>query len=109
MAVVGVGIALVSGPAVSAGSWSVSQKIPLNANIVRFVRDPQRPWIYAVDRENSEILFVNLESRKIENRLYVEKDPTDCDIDAMGNFLYVANKGPGTGVAGSWRIGVIVL
>ena len=109
MAVINAGIALLCGAAVSAGTWSVSRKIPLNANIVRFVPDPQRPWIYAIDRENSDVLFVNLDSRKIENRLYVGKDPTDCDIDATGNVLYVANKGPGTGVAGSWRIGVIAL
>jgi hypothetical protein len=41
--------------------------------------------------------------------LYVGKDPTDFDIDSTENFLYVANKGPGTGLPGSWRIAVVAL
>jgi DNA-binding beta-propeller fold protein YncE len=76
---------------------------------VRILADPQRPWVYAIDQGNSDILFLNLQTGSVEKRLYVGKDPTDFDIDATGTFLYVANKGTGTGTPGSFRIGVVAL
>jgi hypothetical protein len=95
--------------ALEAATWVVSDRIPLSNNVVRIVADPGRPWVYGIDKENSDILFINLETRSVQKRLYVGKDPTDADLDVTTNLLYVANKGPGTGVPGSWRIGVIEL
>jgi hypothetical protein len=91
------------------GTWAITQRIPLGTNVVRILPDPYRPRLYAIDRENSDIFFVDLLTASVQKKLYVGKDPTDLDIDITGNFLYVANKGPGTGVPGSWRIGVIAL
>jgi hypothetical protein len=90
-------------------TWAISEKIPLGTNIVRILRDPQRPWVYAINRQGSEILFINLETASVQNSIYVGLDPSDFDIDSTGNFLYIANKGPGTGLPGSWRIGVVSL
>jgi len=102
-------ISMMSPLAATAGTWAVSRKIPLGTSVVRVLADPNRNWVYAIDRQNSDILFINLLTGSPEKKLYVGKDPTDFDIDATGNFLYIANKGPGTGVAGSWRIGVVAL
>jgi hypothetical protein len=90
-------------------TWSVLDRIPLTNHVVRIIADSRRPWIYGVDKTNNDVLLINLETRLVEKRLYVGKDPTDADLDATGNLLYVANKGPGTGVPGSWRIGTIEL
>ncbi|MGH7952937.1 MAG: YncE family protein, partial [Limisphaerales bacterium] len=91
-------------------TWTISQKISLGTNsIVQVMPDPNRPWVYAIDRRDSEILFINLLTASVGKMLYVGKDPTDFDIDATGNFLYIANKGAGTGLPGSWRIGVVTL
>jgi hypothetical protein len=103
------GLLLVSCVAATGGTWAISQKIPVGTNVVRILPDPHRTWVYAIDRQNSEILFINLLTGSVQNKLYVGKDPTDFDIDATGNFLYIANKGSGTGLPGSWRIGVVAL
>ena len=65
--------------------------------------------MYAVDRGNSEILFVDTGSNLVIKSLYVGEDPTSLDVDESGNNLYVANKGPGTGLPGSYRITVVDL
>ncbi len=65
--------------------------------------------VYALDRVNSHVLFVDLKAGAVTNSLYVGKDPTSFDIDESGNSLYVANKGPGTGLPGSYRITVVDL
>jgi DNA-binding beta-propeller fold protein YncE len=95
--------------AATGATWAISQKIPIGTNVVRILADPHRTWVYAIDRQNSDILFINLLTGSVQKKIYVGKDPTDMDIDATGNFLYIANKGPGTGIPGSWRIGVVAL
>lgn len=76
--------------------------------MVRVLPGTVRPEIYAVDRANSQILFIRLSDRSIQ-KLYVGKDPTDLDLDPSGRILYVSNKGPGTGAPGSDRISVVNL
>src|SRR5688572_7949308 len=72
-------------------TWSVSDRIPVSNHVVRIIADARRPWIYAIDKTNNDVLFINLETRSVEKRLYVGKDPTDADLDATGNLLFVAN------------------
>jgi hypothetical protein len=95
--------------AATAGTWAISQKIPLGTQIVRILPDPQGTLVYAIDSKNSNLLCVDLPSGSVRKTLYVGEDPTDFDIDETGGVLYVANKGPGTGLPGSWRIGVVAL
>jgi len=90
-------------------TWAITEKILLSTNVVRVLPDPWRPWVYAIDRHDSEILFIDLQSASVQNSIYVGEDPSNFDIDVTTNFLYVANKGPGTGLFGSWRIGVVAL
>ena len=100
---------VVSTVSVQAGSWAVTGSICLGSNVVRVVADPHRSLLYAIDRVNSDVLIVDLTQQTIAKKLYVGKDPSDCDIDATGDLLFVANAGPGTGTPGSNRIGVIDL
>jgi hypothetical protein len=103
------GLLLIVNVAARGASWAVSRNIPLGVSVTRVAADPHRPWVYAIDRQDSNILFINLTTGTVGKTLYVGQDPSDCDIDSSGNFLYVANKGSGTGLPGSWRIGVIAL
>jgi hypothetical protein len=103
-------VALLLGCAAATGAtWSISQKVPMGTTVERILPDPKRPWVYAIDRQNSNVLFVDLLTASVRRSIYVGKDPSDFDVDVTGDFLYVANKGPGTGLAGSWRIGVVAL
>lgn len=90
-------------------TWSVSGKIALGTAVVRVMADPHRPCVYAIDRANSDILFIDPATQSVIKKIYVGQDPTDLDIDSTGDFLYIANKGPGTGAPGSDRIAVINL
>jgi DNA-binding beta-propeller fold protein YncE len=103
------GILLAGCGAATGATWTISQKLPLGTNVVRILPDPNRPWVYAINRVGSEILFVDLQTASLRRSIYVGKDPSDFDIDSTGNLLYIANKGPGTGLPGSWRIGVVEL
>lgn len=90
-------------------TWSVSGKIALGTNVVRVLADPSRTCVYAIDRANSNILFIDPVEQSVLKKLYVGKDPTDFDIDTTGDRLFVANKGPGTGAPGSDRIAIVDL
>ena len=91
------------------GSWSVSSRIGLGTSVVQILADPNRRCIYAIDRGNSDILFVDPITQSVLKKIYVGKDPTGFDIDVTGKVLYVANKGPGSEVPGSYRIAVVDL
>jgi DNA-binding beta-propeller fold protein YncE len=95
--------------AATGATWTISEKFPLGENVVWMRPDPSRPWLYAIDQVNSEVLFIDLRTASVSRSIYVGDSPSDLDIDATGNFLYVANQGPRTGLYGSWRIGVVAL
>ncbi|SPE50126.1 hypothetical protein SBV1_1070007 [Verrucomicrobia bacterium] len=95
--------------AATGATWTVSEKIPLGESVVWLRPDPGRPWLYAIDQQNSEVLFIDLRTATVQKSIYVGDGPSDLDIDATDNFLYIANEGPGTGLFGSWRIGVVEL
>src|ERR1051325_5625397 len=92
-----------------ASAWQIVSSVDLGSSVVQVLADPNRPYVYAIDRQNSDILFIHMGSRTVTKRLYVGDDPTNCDIDAFGDHLYGANKGPGTGTPGSFQIAVIDL
>jgi len=89
--------------------FAPSLRIPVGTSVIQLHEDPARPTIYAIDRVNSRILFLDLHTAAVTKSLYVGKDPTSMDIDAEGGRLFVANKGPGTAAPGSYRIAVIDL
>ena len=60
------------------------------ANTIRhMLADPNRSYIYAIDYQNDELLFINTESNAIEKTLTIGDGPIDLDIDITGNTLYV--------------------
>lgn len=89
-------------------SWAIKDEIPLDAVIVDMVKDPARPFLYAVNRVGSEVLFIDLELKSIKS-IYVGKLPTALAINEAGDKLYVANAGPGGGTPGGYQIAVIDL
>lgn len=64
------------------------------ATQVEYMRvDPRRPYLYALDRVNNSLLFINLNTRAVDKTIFVGSTPVDFDIDATGDTLYVANFG----------------
>lgn len=96
------------GPAKLLGGWAVRDSIPLDAVIVDLVQDPTRPFLYAVNRTGSELLFIDLQLKSIKS-IYVGKLPTGLAINEAGDKLYVANSGPGGGTPGGYQIAVVDL
>jgi hypothetical protein len=95
-------------PANLLAGWAVRDSIPLDAVIVDLVKDPARPFLYAVNRTGSEVLFIDLELKTIKS-IYVGKLPTGLAMNEAGDKLYVANTGPGTGTPGGYQIAVVDL
>ncbi|NOX97398.1 MAG: PEP-CTERM sorting domain-containing protein [Nitrospirae bacterium] len=93
----------------NASTWYSAGSVYLGANATQVMADPNRPYVYAIDRINNKILFINTTTKTVTKRLYVGKDPTDFDIDASGNYLYVGHKGSGSGAPGSFKIGTVNL
>ncbi|HTS19428.1 MAG TPA: BACON domain-containing carbohydrate-binding protein [Verrucomicrobiae bacterium] len=110
-ALCGIGLAFLLGAhTCTAAAWQIETSIALgSSNVVQVLADPARPYVYAIDRGNSQVLFIDLNAGVVSKRLYVGQDPTSCDIDATTNSLYVANKSVGTGLPGSYQIAVVDL
>ena len=65
----------------------------IGTGIVRMKADPQRPYIYGLDRVNNELLFINLEEERVEKSIYVGSAPVDLAFSRGGDSLFVANFG----------------
>lgn len=55
--------------------------------------DPTRPYLYAIDRVNNALHFVNLTNNTVESTIFVGSSPTDLDINVQRTELFVANFG----------------
>ena len=90
--VAGVGI---DGTEVSSNVQSISAGlfIAVNSQVERMRVDPQRPYLYAIDRVNNSLHFVNLTSQTVEKTIFIGSTPTALDINAANTELYVANSG----------------
>ncbi|MCW1885457.1 hypothetical protein OKA04_12015 [Luteolibacter flavescens] len=93
---------------VARANWEVTDTIPLDAVIVDLVKDPNRPFLYAVNRTGSEVLFIDLQLKTIKP-VYVGKLPTSLAINAAGTKMYVANRGIGSGTPAGYQISVVDL
>jgi DNA-binding beta-propeller fold protein YncE len=67
--------------------------IAINSQVERMKVDPQRPYLYAIDRVNNTLHFVNLTSQTLEKSIFIGSAPTGLDINMAGTELYVANSG----------------
>lgn len=88
--------------------WEITESIPLDAVIVQVVKDPNRSFLYALNRTDSKVLFIDLQLKTI-TELYVGKFPTSMALNDAGTKMYVANGGIGSGTSGSYQIAVVDL
>lgn len=69
------------------------ENIDVGAKIVRMIQDPVRPYIYALDKVNNSLLFINIETRNVDKTIFVGSAPSDIDINLQNTHAYVANYG----------------
>ncbi len=74
-------------------SGSAGLYIATNTQVEAMIADPARPYLYAVDRVNNSLLFIDTDSLKVVKTIFIGSSPSDLDIDAAGNELFVANYG----------------
>jgi hypothetical protein len=74
-------------------SISAGMFVSVNSQVERMKVDPQRPYLYAIDRVNNSLHFVNLTTQAVEKTIFIGSAPTGLDINAGGTELYVANSG----------------
>jgi DNA-binding beta-propeller fold protein YncE len=67
-----------------------TDNIDLGTNIERLKIDPIRPYIYALDKDNGNLLFINKQTLQLESSLSIGNSPTDMDISEDNSKLYVA-------------------
>jgi hypothetical protein len=84
--------------------WEQNFSIDLGTNVVKVIKDPIRPFVYALNKTGGEVLFIDLNRQEVVDRLTVGASPNGGDVDASGKYLYVGHGGDGSGVAGSFRI-----
>ena len=67
--------------------------IDVASQVERMMVDPTRPYLYALDKVNNSLHFVNLTTNTVEKTIFVGSTPVDLDINLQGTTLYVANFG----------------
>ena len=67
--------------------------IDVGSQVERMKADPQRPYLYLVDRVNNSLHFVNLTTNTVESTIFVGSTPVDLDINQAGSELFVADFG----------------
>ncbi|GJM33378.1 MAG: hypothetical protein DHS20C18_23790 [Saprospiraceae bacterium] len=55
--------------------------------------DPVRPYIYALDKVNNSLHFINTDDKVLEKTIFVGSSPTGFDLNPNGDLLYIANFG----------------
>ncbi|MDF7809138.1 LamG domain-containing protein [Pontiellaceae bacterium B12219] len=88
----------------AAEKWEQNFSIDLGTNVVKVIKDPIRPFVYALNKTGGEVLFVDLNRQEVVERLYVGASPNGADIDESGKYLFVGHGGDGSGSTGSFRI-----
>lgn len=74
-------------------SISAGVFVAVNSQVERMLVDPKRPYLYAIDRVNNSLHFVNLTTQTVDKTIFVGSAPTSLDINMAGTELYVANSG----------------
>jgi hypothetical protein len=67
--------------------------IAVNTQVAAMIVDRKRPYLYAVDSVNNQLLFVNLTTNMLEKTIFIGSKPMDLDISVSGDELFVANFG----------------
>jgi len=74
---------------IESGIFETGNFIDLGTDIVRLKIDPVRPYIYALDEYNGNILVINKQTLQVENTISVGSS-NDMDISLDNSKLYVA-------------------
>ena len=69
------------------------ENIDVGVSITRMMVDPSRAYVYALDKDNNELLFINTDSKQVEKSIFVGSNPSGMDMNADYSKLYVANNG----------------
>ncbi len=69
------------------------EHIDVGTSISKMMDDPSRAYIYALDDENNELLFINKDSKTVEKAIYVGSSPKSMDMNDDFSKLYIANNG----------------
>jgi DNA-binding beta-propeller fold protein YncE len=78
----------------SGGSGPVdADYIDVGTQVEAMMVDPTRPYLYALDKVNNELLFINLENAAVEKTMFIGSSPVALDIDELNDELFVANFG----------------
>jgi len=67
--------------------------IALGSQVETMMVDRTRPYLYALDRVNNSLHFVNLTTNTVDKTIFVGSQPADIDINAANTTLFVANFG----------------
>jgi len=67
--------------------------IYVGTQVEKMTVDPTRPFLYALDRVNNSLLFIDTDQGVLTKTIFVGSSPTDLDISKDGDKLYVANFG----------------
>ncbi|MBT3207493.1 MAG: YncE family protein [Bacteroidetes bacterium] len=65
--------------------------LDLNIQIGTFLSDDNNKYLFVSDKENDEIVVINIESGIVENNISVGNEPHGIAINSNKNELYVAN------------------
>ncbi len=67
--------------------------INVATQVEKMIVDPDRPFLYAIDRVNNSLLFIDTDQGLLTKSIGVGSSPTDLDISLDGEKLYIANFG----------------
>lgn len=84
-----------SGPAVTSNVQQIEAGvfIALNTQVETMLVDPKLPLLYAIDKVNNSLHFVDLSKKAIAKTIFVGSTPVDMDFNLAQTELYVANFG----------------
>jgi DNA-binding beta-propeller fold protein YncE len=77
----------------NAQTIKVGDGIAIGSQVEQMVIDRTRPYLYALDKVNNSLHFVNLGTKLVEGAIFVGSSPVDMDISQAGNKLFIANFG----------------
>jgi DNA-binding beta-propeller fold protein YncE len=94
----GTGASFGGGGSACAGTDSGPQGIALasisvGSQVEEMLIDRTRPYLYALDKVNNSLHFVNLTTKSVESTIFVGSTPVDMDVNQANNKLFIANFG----------------
>ena len=67
--------------------------IYVGTQVEKMIVDPTRPFLYAIDRVNNSLLFIDTDLGVLTKTIFVGSSPTDLDMSIDEEKLYIANFG----------------